>query len=437
MRSDEIRDAGGFAGHALGDIATAVHDTHVAVAERIFGLLGPVGAPARLLHDGVCTVTYASTRLALAYGPPAAGRLAQALGHGSPESLHDRPRGRLALAAVNGVLGDQIATEHPALAPELRLRHHAKPLRRLPANIAHDADDRATGRIVVFLHGLCETDLCWSYSAVKRWGDRTVTYGSKLRDDDGWTPLYANFNTGLHISENGRELSRLLAGVVDAWPVRVTEIALVGHSLGGLVARSAAHQGHDEHERWTKLLRHVVGLGTPHHGAPLERFANWGAHRLARLPETRALAGLLNQRSVGIKDLRHGSVLEADWLDWDPDDPENRVTEVPLIPGVSYSMASATLSRETEGLLAMDLLVQHSSAHGVGKLRTIPFDTARTHHIGGGKHHFDLLADATVYDALRSWLAGADGAGRSGEDTAATRRANRRTGRTRGRRPAS
>ncbi|WP_375501168.1 esterase/lipase family protein [uncultured Jatrophihabitans sp.] len=431
MRSDEIRDAGGFAGHALGDITTAVRDTHVAVAGRIFGLLGSAGAPIKLLHDSISTVAYISTRLGLTYGPQAAGLLAEALGHGSDESMHDRPRARLAIGAINGVLGDQIADEHPALAPELRLRHHAGPLRRLPVNLAHDADERATGRIVVFLHGLCETDLCWSYSAVKRWGDGTVTYGSKLRDDDGWTPLYANFNTGLHISANGRELSDQLTGLVEAWPVKVTEIALVGHSLGGLVARSAAHQGHEDGMRWTKLLRHVVGLGTPHHGAPLERFANWGAQHLARLPETRAVAGLIHRRSVGIKDLRHGSMLEADWLDWHPNDPQNRVTEAPLIPGVAYSMASATLSRRTEGLFAMDLLVQHSSAHGKGKSRTIPFDAARTHHIGGGKHHFDLLADATIYTAMRGWLAGADGAGRSNEDTAATRRENRRTGRTR------
>ncbi len=431
MRRDEIRDVGALAGHALGDITTAVRDTHVAVAGRLFGLLGTAGRPAKLLHDGITSVAYTSTRLGLTYGPPAAALVADVLGRGTNESVHDRPRARLAIGAINGVLGDQIAVEHPALAPDMRLRLHAGPLRRLPANVAHDADDRVTGRIVVFLHGLCETDLCWSYSAVKRWGDRTVTYGSKLRDDDGWTPLYANFNTGLHISANGRELSELLAGLVEEWPVQVTEIALVGHSLGGLVARSAAHQGHEAGERWTALLRHIVGLGTPHHGAPLERFANWGTHRLARLPETRAVAGLINQRSVGIKDLRHGSMLEADWLQWDPDDPENRVTEAPLIPGVAYSMASATLSRATEGLFAMDLLVQHSSAHGRGTSRTIPFDAARTHHIGGGKHHFDLLADATIYTALRGWLGGADGAGRSSEDTAATRRENRRTGRTR------
>jgi pimeloyl-ACP methyl ester carboxylesterase len=266
----------------------------------------------------------------------------------------------------------------------------------------------------VFLHGLCETDLCWSFAAEKRWGDRTCTYGSRLRDDDGWTPIYANFNTGVHISENGRELADQLEELVRLWPKEVTEIALVGHSLGGLVARSAAHQANAHGHAWLEPLRHVVGLGTPHLGAPLERFANWGTHRLARLPETRPFATWLNRRSVGIKDLRYGALLEEDWLGFDADELlTDHCTPATLLPGVAYSVASATLSREPHGIFATDLLVQHASAHGIGKVRSIPFDRERTFHLGGRKHHFDLLADRQVYDQLRSWLAGADGAGRT------------------------
>jgi pimeloyl-ACP methyl ester carboxylesterase len=230
---------------------------------------------------------------------------------------------------------------------------------------------------------------------------------------DGWTPVYVNFNTGLHVSANARELADLLEQLVAAWPVPVTEIALVGHSLGGLVARSAAHQADALGHAWRRPLRHVVGLGTPHLGAPLERFTNWGTHHLGRWPETRPFAALLNRRSVGIKDLRYGALLEEDWLGFDPDELlTDHCTEATLLPGVAYSVASATLSREPEGIFATDLLVQHGSAHGIGKVRSIPFDRARSFHLGGRKHHFDLLADQQVYDQLRGWLAGADGAGR-------------------------
>jgi pimeloyl-ACP methyl ester carboxylesterase len=419
MRADELRDAGSLAGTTFGEIAALAQDVHRAVAHRLFDLAGAPAQPIRLMHDGIAAIAYGSTRLGVKYLPPAAGLIAAAVHDPKAESAHDLPGGRFVLGAVNGFLGDQIAERQPALAPQMRMRLHGGPLRHLPANLAADAREfgSATGRLVVFIHGLCETDLCWSFAAEKRWGDRTCTYGSRLRDDDGWTPIYLNFNTGLHISQNGRELADKLEELVELWPVDVTEIALVGHSLGGLVARSAAHQANEAGHGWLEPLRHIVGLGAPHLGAPLERFANWGTHRLARLPETRPFAAFLNRRSVGIKDLRYGAVLEDDWLGFDPDELLcDHCTPATLLPGVAYSVASATLSREPHGLFATDLLVQHSSAHGIGKVRSIPFDKERTFHLGGRKHHFDLLADARVYDQLRRWLAGADGAGRTAEE---------------------
>jgi pimeloyl-ACP methyl ester carboxylesterase len=419
MRADELRDAGSLAGTALGEIAELAQGVHSAVAGRLFGLAGKPGQPIRLMHDGIAAIAYGSTKLGVKYLPPAAGLMAGALHDPAAESAHDEPRGRFVIGALNGFWGDRLAAQQSALAPTMRMRLHGGPLRRLPANLAADAarSGTATGRLVVFLHGLCETDLCWSFAAEKRWGDRTCTYGSLLRDADGWTPIYLNFNTGVHISDNGKELADQLEELVRLWPVPVTEIALVGHSLGGLVARSAAHQADAHNHAWLEQLRHVVGLGTPHLGAPLERFANWGSHRLARLPETRPFATWLNRRSVGIKDLRYGALVEDDWLGFDPDELlTDHCTPATLLPGVVYSVASATLSREPHGIFATDLLVQHGSAHGIGKVRSIPFDRERTFHLGGRKHHFDLLADSLVYDQLRSWLAGADGAGKTAEE---------------------
>lgn len=429
MRADEMRDTGSLAGTALGEIAELAQGVHAAVAHRLFGLAGRPGRPIRLMHDGIAAIAYGSTKLGVRYLPPAAGLLAGTMSDPAAESVHDVPRARFVLGAVNGFLGDRISERQPALAPQMRMRLHGGRLRRVPANLAADAADSgtATGRILVFLHGLCETDLCWSFAAEKRWGDRTCTYGSRLRDDDGWTPIYLNFNTGVRVSANGREFAEMMEELVHAWPVPVTEIALVGHSLGGLVARGAAHQANLLDHDWLEPLRHIVGLGAPHLGAPLERFANWGTHRLARLPETRPFATWLNQRSVGIKDMRYGALLEEDWTGYDPDELlTDRCTPAVLLPGVAYSVASATLSREPYGLFAHDLLVQHSSAHGIGKVRSIPFDQSRTFHLGGRKHHFDLLADKRVYDQLRSWLRGADGAGRTADERKPRRGRRRR-----------
>ena len=407
MRADELRDAGALAGTVLGEIAELAQGVHQAVAARLFGLTGAAAEPIRLLHDRIAALAYGSAKLGAQHLPPVAGVVAGAVRDPAAESAHDLPRARFVLGAISGFLGDRMAEQQPAIAPQMRMRLHSGALRHLPANLAADAAQSGdvTRRLAVFIHGLCETDLCWSFAAEKQWGDRTCTYGSKLRDDDGWTPIYLNFNTGLRVSANARELAESLEELVGRWPVEVTDIALIGHSLGGLVARSAAHQADELRHEWRGRLRHVVGLGAPHLGAPLERFANWGTHRLGRLPETRPIATWLNRRSVGIKDMRYGALLEEDWLGHDPDELlQDRCTKATLLPGVLYSVASATLSREPHGLFAHDLLVQHSSAHGVGKIRSIPFDPERTFHLGGRKHHFDLLADARVYNQVRSWL---------------------------------
>ncbi len=428
MRADEMRDAGTLAGSELGQLTDVVREVHLAATSRLFGLAGKPGRSIKLMHDGISAIAYGSTKLGVKYLPPVAGLVASAFQDPSAESAHDSRRGRAVLGAVSGIIGDGLDERQPALAPQLRMRLHGGRLRRVPANLADDAarSGIATGRLAIFAHGLCETDLCWSFAAEKRWGDRSATYGSMLRDDDGWTPVYLNFNTGIHISENGRELADRLEELIELWPVDVTEIAIIGHSLGGLVGRSAAHQGHALDQRWVPKLRHIVGLGTPHLGAPLERFVNAGTHRMARLPETRPIARWLNKRSVGIKDLRYGCVVEEDWFGFDADELLNdRCTPASMLPGVAYSVASATLSREPEGIFAMDLLVQHNSAHGRGQVRSVPFEQDRTFHLGGRKHHFDLLADAMVYQQLRGWLAGQDGSGSAAGEPKRRRRAKR------------
>ncbi|MCW2497146.1 hypothetical protein [Jatrophihabitans sp.] len=409
MQPAEIRDSGALLGTALGEVAEIARDVHKAVSSRLFGLIGGAAAPVQQAHDAISAVAYGGARIGVRAIPAAVGAAASVLRDPTVESIDDNPRAHFALSALNGFWGDRLAEQRAALAPALSLRTHDGRLRRVAGNLGHDAADQATGRLVVFVHGLCESDRYWWYGAGKHHADPDVTFGSLLRDEQGWTPLYAVYNTGLHVSENGRLLADYLDRLVASWPVPVTEVALVGHSMGGLVVRSAAHQGAEGGQAWIESLRHVVGLGAPHHGAPLERFVNRGTHAMARLPETRPFADWLNRRSVGIKDLRHGSVLEGDWFGIDPDDHLDHRTDATLLPGVAYSMVSATLSRRPDGLFAHDLLVQHTSAHGSGPARPIDFDVDRLFHIGR-RTHFDLLSDPQVYAVLRGWLAGADGA---------------------------
>jgi pimeloyl-ACP methyl ester carboxylesterase len=405
MRPDEARDAGGLLGTALGEVTEVARDVHRALARRLFGLAGGPGAPVKLMHDGISAIAYGSTRLGARTIPAVLGLVAEARIDPTAPSVLDDNRGRFALGALNGFWGDRLALQRPALAVEMKTRAHGGRLRRVPANVVHDLGDSATGRVIVFLHGLCETDLSWSFRAERTWGDRTVTYGSLLRDERGWTPLYVTFNSGLHISANGFELAEQLDELVRLWPVPVTDLTIVGHSLGGLVARSAAHQAAESGMAWVTSLRHVVGLGAPHLGAPLERGVNKATHSLAKLPETKPFATWLNRRSVGIKDLRHGALLEADWSDADPEDIADNCAEVAFLADVAYYSVSATLSRNPTSRWPFfgDLLVDHASATGNGPRRTLTFDIERTLHLGG-KHHFHLLGSRVIYEHLRDWL---------------------------------
>ena len=384
MRGSELKAAGELAGEALGGTGAIVRDVHRGVAGRVFGLLGNAAAPVRVAHDGISTAVHASVRAGLRAVPRGGGRaLALRIAPDAPR-LADTPRGAFALGAINGMWGDRLARDHGPLALGFDLR----------------VDGEPTGTITVFLHGLCETDEAWRLGP-------GPPYGERLRADLGHTPVYARYNTGRHISDNGRALSAALEALVEAWPVPVDELVLVGHSMGGLVARSACHYGERDGAFWIGELRHVICLGSPHLGAPLERAAARGAHWLRRLPETEPLARLLTARSAGVKDLRYGGLLEEDWDGLDPDAwAPDGCGEVPFLPGVSYCYVGATVARDKDsplGRLVGDVLVQFPSASGDGPRRRLAFELENGLHVGGA-NHLQLLNHPKVYERLLGWL---------------------------------
>ncbi|MFZ1160838.1 esterase/lipase family protein [Mycobacterium sp.] len=179
---------------------------------------------------------------------------------------------------------------------------------------------------------------------------------------------------------------------------------LVGHSMGGLVARSACHYGADQHHTWADALSRVVCLGSPHLGADLEKGVNIASWALAKLPETRSIAAFLNARSDGVKDLRFGACLDEDWFDADPDELlRDSCREAPFLPHATYHYASSTVTPPLLGMLAGDHLVRSKSAAGIGKSRRIPFAPEQGLTLTG-LNHFDLLNHPRVYAKLRDWL---------------------------------
>jgi pimeloyl-ACP methyl ester carboxylesterase len=220
--------------------------------------------------------------------------------------------------------------------------------------------------------------------------------------------VYVRYNSGRHVSENGRSLADLLGAVMEGWPAEVNEIALVGHSMGGLVARSACFQASEEAAPWVRHVRHVVSVGTPHMGAPLEQTVHYASAALNAVPETRPLGGFLRRRSAGIRDLRQGSLVDEDWRDREPDALRAAACkEVPLLDGATHCFVTATLTRSDRhpvGRLLGDCLVLTPSASGQGRNRRLAFRPEDGVHVGGA-HHFALLNHPAVYAKLREWLA--------------------------------
>jgi pimeloyl-ACP methyl ester carboxylesterase len=411
------------------DTTSLVERTHVAVATRSvrrFAPIEPVLTPARAVNDlhllgaagvyasiravsrGIQTLVGAGTaalKLALpeeALPPPPATPL-RSDAVGSLAWLVDH-----AESAVNGFIGDRLSRRRNGLDLGMTLRHdgHVLPVTREALGAALPAGTR---KLCVFVHGLSCTEWAWSAFAERFHGDPKVTFGSLLQQECGYTPLYVRYNSGRHISENGRLLSELLNDLAREYPAGVSEIVLVGHSMGGLVARSAAHYAAAGELAWSKHLRHVFCIGSPHLGAPLEQAVHLGSHLLRALPTagTQVPAEILDARSVGIKDLRFGYTLDEEWQNADPNAPfaDNRSTAA-LVDGVGYYFLAACLTRDPShplGQLLGDLLVRLPSACGdcPEQARRIRF---RSGKVFGGMHHFDLANHPDVYAVIRSCL---------------------------------
>ncbi|MFC5679389.1 esterase/lipase family protein [Aeromicrobium endophyticum] len=380
-------------------IVGTAREMHQAVARRVFRATRLVGGRVpEPLHDAVVTSVYGAVSGVLRVSSGSVRALASR-GVGRPvESSH---RGRLVVAAINGLIGDELRMLDDPQAITMAIRAEGADVPASGWPLA-EAFRGATSHPVIFLHGLCENDESWSNGA------RTIgtTYAERIAAETDGTPVMVRYNTGLHISENGKHLDALVQQLVASWPVDVTRITLVGHSMGGLVARAATNHATAAGETWQHLVRDVICLGTPHAGANLEKVAHLGSRLLRFWPESRPFGSILDARSAGIVDLRHGYITRDEWEgqdltgQWGLD----RIAAAPL-PHAEYHFVAATLGASQRHPLSSvlgDLLVHFSSATGVGRNGPI-VDGARFEYLSSA-HHFALLNHPQVGDWIVEWL---------------------------------
>ncbi len=318
-------------------VVRTVRDTHTAWVDRIYGV-GRLATRAQSpsfgerAHRGIASAVYAGVGGGLRLASTGLDLVA-ATGRGP--HLESTPEGRFVSSAVNGLIGDRLLRERPQMAIPMAVRHAGADVDPTPAGLGA-AFPEASGRLVVFLHGLC------------------------------------------------------VQQVVEAWPVPVERIALVGHSMGGLVIRAAGAVTADVEEPWSSKVSDVVTLGTPHLGAPIAWGIGHGSRGLGVLPETAAFGRLLDWRSAGVHDLVAGLT-----------------EDVPPLPHARYRLVAATLTesqRHPVGHLVGDLLVRPGSAYGRDRRGRSLFPDADVLHVGR-TDHFGLLNHPQVHTALLEWLA--------------------------------
>lgn len=279
-------------------------------------------------------------------------------------------------AALNGVCGDKLEAWSSPLALSMTLRTTQGVL--LDPSIWSQFD--ATGH-VIFLHGLCHNDLEWQQSVNHQQFVEDLTKA-------GYQIAWLRYNTGRTIHANGSDLADLLS---QHFSDTGAPIWLIGHSMGGLLIRSACHYATKHGQRWIKRLSHAAYLGSPHLGAPWEVAGNHLNNMLGITPYTRPFMRLGNIRSLGIRDLRVADITA-----------EKNMPE--LAPEMSHLLlATAWSEAHTENWIG-DGIVPVSSALALNNHGDVLTAPTIKRVLLNDINHIAILDDARVYAELRDWL---------------------------------
>lgn len=391
-RADDLRAASKLAVDATHRVTSVVEDMHRTIASGPPLLGRPLELPARVLTSlvygwirGVTGVVGIGIDAALA-------PLAPLLGESEPSLERDT-----VVAALNGVIGDYLLETKNPLAMKMVFRRDGRALALEPKALG-EAFPEATGRLLVLVHG--------SSMHERQWKWKGHDHGAALARDLGVTPVYLRYNSGLHVSQNGQAFAELLEELVDAWPVPVRELDLLGVSMGGLVSRSACHAAENAELGWRSKLRKLVTLGTPHHGSPIERGGNIIQLLLGVSSYSSPIARLGRLRSAGVTDLRYGNVLDEHWQDKERfAHAADTRRPLPLPTGVTCYAIAASLSQPDAPNPRGDGLVPVASALGKHERSELALGFPEANQWTVFETgHIDLLHRAEVYERLRDWL---------------------------------
>ncbi len=303
-------------------------------------------------------------------------------------------------SVINGVIGDYLENNQNPLKITMQFRHEAKAI-PLDSKTLLKTYPAINGKILLMVHGSCKNDIQWTR--------KEHNHGTLLAKELNKTLVYLHYNSGCHISTNGQEFNELLEELMRHWPVPVEELVIVAHSMGGLVSRSAIHYGHQLKKSWTKHLKKIIFLGTPHHGAPMEKVGNNVDVILEAIPYTKPFARLGKIRSAGVTDLRYGNLVDEDWQNNDRFKMGGDQRKFISLPKkVECFSIAGIVGKETKSIstqLLGDKMVGVNSALGQHKdpTKNLNFKKKNT-WIAYESTHSELLSNLKIYTKIKEWV---------------------------------
>ena len=394
QNESDIRGTGKLTIDAIRGITDLVEAMHHTIAN----LGGILGGPNQTRATGITGMVYRNIRTVSGLVGDGIDLLLKQFSSLLGEKCSS-PEREVVLAALNGVLGDHLAARNNPLTIPMQFRRNGVPL-AMGDQAFSQAVRQSDGKIALMVHGSCMNDL--------QWNRQGHDHGAALARDLGYLPVYLHYNTGLHISQNGREFAGLIEVFINQLPQPI-ELVIIAHSMGGLVSRSACHYGKVAGHSWLNHLLKIVFLGTPHHGAPLERAGNWIDIILEISPYSAPFSRLGKVRSAGVTDLRYGNILDEDWKGRDRFECSgDHRSAAPLPDGLQCYTIAATTGKKLNifgDQLIGDGLVTLNSALGRHKKADLNLLFPEPHQwIGRDMNHMDLLNHPEVYETIKRWL---------------------------------
>ena len=314
--------------------------------------------------------------------------------------IKDSDKKEIILSVLNGVIGDYLEEKENSLKITMQFRYQSKTL-VLDSKSIKAAYPKVNGKILLMIHGACMNDLQWTR--------KDHNHGKIIATELNKTPIYLKYNSGLHISSNGKNLNNLLEKLVKNWPVPIEELIIIAHSMGGLVSRSALYYGEQNQKRWTKHVKKIVFLGTPHHGSYVERTGNYLDLILESIHYAKPFARLGKIRSAGVTDLRYGNLIDEDWKDDHRFEIKNdKRRNIQLSKQIEFYTIAAVIGNETTSLSTQilgDTLVDVKSALGQHKNPNKNLNFKKENiWISYDCNHLDLISNPKILNKIKVWL---------------------------------